>query len=165
MYRNWKTQGGGPSRAWLTSSVCCDEPLRQITEGLKQLVDRKRVERDNYLAAIGDAQNTTVRQRLVELAEKCTKEIGDATAKMAEASKRLDSIDQHRASFEHTVALLELWPTGSLSGFPSEERRLLFRQIGLKVVVAPATSTRAGTSRLSTTYKIQGDQFFSDATL
>ena len=140
-----------------------DKPLRQIAESLTRLVQRKRSERDNYLAGLGVAQNATVVQSLVELVEKCTKEIEEAGAKIAEANMRLNSIDQHKAAFERTIALLEQWPADALYDLSPEERRRLFRQIGLKVVVSPA-GTYVGAKRLAAEYAVAEDQSFSGST-
>ena len=83
-----------------------DKPLRSIVENLTALIERKSTERDKYLSGIGAATDATVVQGLVELAEKCAKEVKDATEKAADARKRLDSIDQYNASFQACSGLL-----------------------------------------------------------
>ena len=82
------------------------KPLRSIVENLTALIERKSTERDKYLSGIGAATDATVVQGLVELAEKCAKEVKDATEKAADARKRLDSIDQYNASFQACSGLL-----------------------------------------------------------
>jgi hypothetical protein len=97
---------------------------------------------------------------LVELAEECTREIDEANKKIREANTRLSSIDRQMEAFEHTISMLEQWPADALYGLHPEERRLLFRQIGLKITVSPAgqAGTHLGAARLSAEYALQGDQ-------
>ncbi len=109
---------------------------------------------------IGESKSASVIAALVEKADACTQEINDATEKLTEARLRLGSIDQHNADFDLTITLLEQWPAGALFDQPPEERRRLFRQIGLHVEVAPAGTlgAHAGAARLSATYAVQEDR-------
>jgi Recombinase len=132
-------------------------PQRQITENLQQLIDQKAAERDKYLLAIGTAQDATIVKALTEKAEGCAKEIREANAQMAEAKLELFSIDQHNAAVERAITLFEQWPSNGLYTVAPVERRLLFRQIGLKVTVAPAGQAAAhkAAERLSATFELQ----------
>jgi hypothetical protein len=165
----------GLLREFLNKEVHEDEALRRVTDGLVALVERKTAERDNYFGGIGGAQNATVRQRLLELADKCSQEIEDAQVKIAENRKQLDSIDQQHASFEHTVRKLETYDPEVVATLPVEEKRSLLDLIGLVATVGPRRpkelvkvggrlekmyrdqdGTLHSHERLDFTYKLQG---------
>jgi site-specific DNA recombinase len=154
----------GLLRKLLEQKFADDKPLRQITENLQALIDRKTTEREKYVVAIGTAQDATVVKALVEKAEACAKEISEATAYMTEAKLELLSIDRHNTAVERAITLFEQWPSNGLYAVTPAERRRLFSQIGLKVTVAPAGQAAAhkGAERLSATFEIQEDLTGSD---
>jgi hypothetical protein len=72
---------------------------------------------------------------LVEKAEKSSKEAAEATAKLLDARKELDTIDKHKASYIDVVDRLAR--VTDIHTMTTEEQRVLLDLIGLKVRVSP----------------------------
>ncbi len=139
-----------------------DAPLRAIVENLTALVKRKTAEQDQFLEGLRSASNATVIKALMEKAEACAKEVEEATVSLREGRMRLGSIEAYNQSFDASLAWVEQFPADALFTIHPERRRLLFRHIGMRVEVSPATND--GTPRLKIGYGLQGDMPFSGST-
>ena len=126
-----------------------------MVKSLTELIARKNAERDKWLEGTGVATDPTVVQALVEKAVKCSKEASEATTKLIEARKELDSIDQHRASYDQVLDRLALVNPDGIHNMTTEEQRVLLDLIGLRVVVSPAN---AGANRIEVEYRLRSTQ-------